>query len=125
MTAFSNRVRRTLVYGTKGELETDNDKGIITVRSFITGKTEVHKVPLAFGGHAGGDYALARQFVLAVDAVKNNGMSVEEAERVYVGCTAEDIFRSHAMLFAAEEARNSKVTVDWARWCEENAPGVE
>ena len=43
-------------------------------------------------------------------------MSVAEAQRVHIGCTLDDVIRSHAMVFAAEEARKGKKTVDWAEW---------
>jgi hypothetical protein len=53
---------------------------------------------------------------LAVDAVKNHGMSVEEAQRVHVGCSLEEIIRSHAMVFAAEQARLGKKVLDFPEW---------
>jgi hypothetical protein len=120
MTAFSEAIsiRKTHIYGTKGEIEANSTT--ITVRDFITGKSKVHRPPIAGGGHGGGDDGLARQFILAIDMVKNRGMTVEEAQRAHVGCTAEDIIRSHALVFAAEEARTSKKVVSWEQWWEEN-----
>jgi hypothetical protein len=120
MTAFSEAIslRKTHIYGTKGEIEANSTT--ITVRDFITGKSKVHRPPIAGGAHGGGDDGLARQFILAIDMVKNHGMTVEEAQGAHVGCTAEDIIRSHALVFAAEEARTSKKVVSWEQWWEEN-----
>jgi len=66
---------------------------------------------------------LVRQFVLALDAVKNHGMSVDEAQTTHIGCTIEEIIRSHAFVFAAEDARTSKKVVQWRQWWEEEVEG--
>ncbi len=71
-------------------------------------------------GHGGGDDGLARQFILAVDAVKNRGVSVKEAQRLHVGCSLEEVIRSHAMVFAAEQARLRKRVLDFPEWWTEN-----
>lgn len=52
----------------------------------------------------------------AIDAVKNKGTAVEMAQADFVGCTLEDVIRSHAVVFAAEEARKSRRVIDWAQW---------
>jgi hypothetical protein len=59
---------------------------------------------------------LTRQFVLAVDKVKNHGWSTDRAQRELVGCTLEEAIRSHAMVFCAETARREKKVIDWAEW---------
>ncbi|KAK2799016.1 hypothetical protein FQN50_008643 [Emmonsiellopsis sp. PD_5] len=122
MTAFSEPicVHQTRIYGTRGEIEADRIKGIITVRDFATHTSTKHRPHPSVGGHGGGDHGLIRQFVLAIDDVKNHGVSVEEAQRARMGCTTEDILRSHAMVFAAEEARKGKKVVDWEGWWREN-----
>jgi hypothetical protein len=56
----------------------------------------------------------------AVDAVKNRGMPVDEAQAQFIGCGVEDIVRSHAVVFAAEEARVNKKIVDWDEWWRTN-----
>jgi predicted dehydrogenase len=116
MVAFSEAIceRKTKIYGTRGEITADSRT--ITVFDFPTGKEKTYHPHLAGGGHGGGDDGLARQFVLAIDAVKNKGISVEEAQRVHIGCTLEEIIRSHAMVFAAEEARLGRKVVDWQEW---------
>ncbi|KAL3474438.1 hypothetical protein BJX99DRAFT_248235 [Aspergillus californicus] len=75
-------------------------EGVCTKRTKIYGtKGEIESNGR---GHSGGDYGLMRRFVLAIDAVKT-GM--------------EDIIRSHAMVFAAEDARKTRSVVDWdERW---------
>ncbi|KAK2759466.1 hypothetical protein FQN54_002944 [Arachnomyces sp. PD_36] len=117
MTAFSEPIckHRTHIYGTKGEIEGNSIESTITVRNFATGEKKVHKPHLSGGSHSGGSFGLMRQFVLAIDAVKSHGMAVEEAQRVHIGCTVEEIIRNHAMVFAAEEARVGKRVVHWGQ----------
>lgn len=105
-------------YGNDGEIYADSET--ITVQDFNTGATKIHKPHLAGGGHGGGDDGLARQFILAVDAVKNHGVSVEEAQKVHVGCSLEEVIRSHAMVFAAEQARLGRKVLDFPAWWSEN-----
>jgi hypothetical protein len=116
MVAHTKKIceRYSHIYGSDGEIYADSQT--ITVEDFNTGVKKVYKPHIAGGGHGGGDDGLARQFVLAVDAVKNGGVAVEEAQRVYVGCSLEEVVRSHAMVFAAEEARRGKVILDFPEW---------
>lgn len=120
MTAFSEGLgtRKTVVHGTKGELDADHSN--ISVRKFGSRIPEIHRPTLAIGGHSGGDHGLAEHFVLAIDAVKNHGETVEKAQTQYMGVTPEDILRTHAVIFAAEEARKGKLVVDWKTWWEEH-----
>ena len=60
------------------------------------------------------------RYVLAVEAVKSGEMSVEEAQSEFVGCSLEEVIRSHAMVFAAEEARRKRRVVDWPEWWQKN-----
>lgn len=50
----------------------------------------------------------------------NQTLSVAQAQSEYVGCSLEEVIRSHAMVFAAEEARRERKVVEWARWWREN-----
>ena len=120
MTAFTEGLgtRKTVVHGTKGELDADHTQ--ISVRKFGSNTPEIHRPTLAIGGHSGGDHGLAEHFVQAIDAVKNHGETVEKAQMKYMGVTPEDILRSHAVIFAAEEARKGKLVVDWKEWWEKN-----
>ena len=116
MTAFTEKrcERRGRVYGSKGEIEYDSKT--IHVYDFASEQTQTHHPRDRGGGHGGGDAGLAEQYVKAIDAVKNQNMSVPEAQTMYIGCTLDEIIRSHAMVFAAEEARKQRKVVDWAEW---------
>ena len=120
MTAFTDKIceRRGHIYGSAGELHYDSHT--ISVHDFATKSTRVHHPPPASGGHGGGDAGLTGQFVKAVNAVKNLGEGVEEAQTRYVGCTLEDVMRSHAMVWAAEEARRERKVVGWREWWKGN-----
>ena len=109
--------RRGRIYGTKGEIEYDSTT--ITIYDFASSKTVSHKPHFAGGGHGGGDAGLVRQFLMAVNAV-DGGMEAHEAQRRFLGCDLEEAFRSHAAVFAAEEARTERRVVDWGRWWREN-----
>ncbi|KAL3427828.1 oxidoreductase [Phlyctema vagabunda] len=110
--------RYTYYYGTEGEIYADSST--ITVQDFSDPRAapKVYRPHLAGGGHGGGDDGLARQFILAIDAVKNGGLEVRESQRRFVGCSLEECIRSHAMVFAAEEARTRKLVVDFPSWWE-------
>ena len=118
MVAFTEAVceRRSRIYGSKGEIEADSKT--IKVYDFASGQRQIHYPPQAGGGHGGGDDGLARQYISAINAVKNQGMSVADAQRQFIGCTLEDVVRSHALVFAAEEARKERKVVDWSEWWE-------
>lgn len=120
MIAFTEKQceRRGRVYGTEGEIEYDSKT--IRVYNFADQHAETHHPHQPGGGHGGGDAGLAGAFVKAVDDVKNNRRSASEAQTLQVGCTLEDVIRSHAMVFAAEEARRSKTVVDWREWWKRN-----
>jgi hypothetical protein len=38
------------------------------------------------------------------------------AQREELGCSIEEVVTSHAMVFAAEEARRNKVVLDFPEW---------
>jgi hypothetical protein len=109
--------RYSYIYGTEGEIYADSK--MITLEDFRTGETKTFKPRLESLGHGGGDIGLTRQFVLAVDRVKNHGWPAEKAQAEFVGCTLEEVIRSHAMVFAAEEARTGKKVVEWQQWWDE------
>jgi hypothetical protein len=105
--AFTEKIceRRGRIYGTAGEISYDSST--ISVFNFLTGQTKVYSPHIAEGGHGGGDEGLARQFLMAVNAV-NKGMGVGAAQREFLGCDLDEAFRSHAVVFAAEEARRER-----------------
>lgn len=106
------------IYGTLGEITYDSTS--ITVYDFRTQSSITHYPPQLGGGHGGGDAGLIQAFVSAMQAVGDGRMSVDEAQNHYIGCTVEDIVRSHAMVFAAEEARKERKVVEWKRWWNDN-----
>jgi len=120
MVAHTKKIceRYTHIYGSDGEIYADSET--ITVQDFNTGAERVYKPHIAGGGHGGGDDGLARQFILAVDAVKNHGVGVSDAQIEHVGCSLEEAIRSHAMVFAAEDARRGKKVLDFPKWWKEN-----
>ena len=124
MVAFTEKQceRRGRIYGTKGEIEYDSK--MIRVYDFATCEANIYNPPQPGGGHGGGDAGLAQQYVKAMSAVKAGHMSIEEAQKVYVGCTMEDAIRSHAMVFAAEEARRHKRVIDWKEWWVSNVAAL-
>lgn len=113
--------RRGRIYGTHGELTYDSRN--ITIYNFETCSTTAVPVPRQppeeEKSHGGGDYGLARSFVGAVDAVENRGWDIAKAQEHFVGCTLEEAVRSHAVVFAAEEARREEKVVKWKTWWEE------
>lgn len=115
--------RYTHIYGTEGEIYADS--WTITVEDFRTGETRVYTPRMETLGHGGGDVGLARQFIMAVDKVKNHGWSAVEAQHEFVGCTLEEAVRSHAMVFAAEEARKERTVVDWQKWWQDKTESLE
>lgn len=116
MVAHTTKIcdRYSHIYGSSGQIYADSFS--ITVEDFSTGATKIYKPHIAGGGHGGGDDGLARQFILAVDAVKNHGANVADAQKEHVGCSLEEVIRSHAMVFAAEEARREKKVLDFPEW---------
>lgn len=111
--------RRGRIYGTAGEIYYDSKS--ITIHDFTNDETKVvHPEVPRNSHHGGGDDGLTAQFARAVAAVKMGAMSVDESQTAYVGCTLEEVVRSHAAVFAAEEARRSGKVVDWEEWWEEH-----
>lgn len=125
MVAFTEKQceRRGRVYGTKGEIEYDSK--VIRVYDFKTRSPEIYHPHQTGGGHGGGDAGLAEQFVKAIQAVQTQEMSVAEAQREHIGCDLEEVIRSHAMVFAAEEARKERKVVNWADWWKINVEDTQ
>ncbi|KAK5990527.1 putative oxidoreductase YjhC [Cladobotryum mycophilum] len=92
------------------------DSEVIVVEDFNTGETKTYRPKMEHRGHGGGDLGLTRQFVMACDRVKNHGWEAEKAQNEYVACTLEEVIRSHAMVFAAEEARVNDKVISWPEW---------
>ncbi|RFU25796.1 hypothetical protein B7463_g10541, partial [Scytalidium lignicola] len=110
--------RRSRIYGSRGEIEADSTT--IRVFDFASNQSKTYTPIQLGGGHGGGDSGLAAQFLAGIDAVKNRGWTVARAQREVIGCTLEEVIRSHAMVFCAEESRKAKRVVDWNEWWEAN-----
>lgn len=111
--------RRGRIYGTKGEIHYDSHK--ITLHDFLNDTTRTFSPEVPKNSHhGGGDDGLTQQFVKAVAAVKDGQMSVQEAQVEFLGVTLEEVIRSHAAVFAAEEARRQERVVSWGEWWDRN-----
>ncbi|CAD6447214.1 9b138fc4-e0fc-47ff-94df-6ad01298725f [Sclerotinia trifoliorum] len=115
--------RYTHIYGSDGEIYADSTT--IEVEDFKTGEKKVYepKITDTKSGHGGGDEGLVRQFVGAVNSVMNEGADVEVAQREWVGCSLEEVIRSHAVVFAAEEARKDKLVLNFENWWDREVVG--
>lgn len=124
MIAFSERIceRFTRIYGTRGELEADSTT--IKVYDFKTEQTKIWKPEIDWqSGHGGGDSGLAKAFVDAIDKVKNRCWDVEKAQKEIIKVTPEEVLRSHAAVFWAEDARVGKKVIEWEDWWKVNVLG--
>ena len=111
-------------YGEHGEVYADSHR--IIVKNFLTGETSEFHPPIEESGHGGGDLGITRQFVTACDNVKNRGWRAEDAQKKIIRCTLEEALRSHAVCFAAEEARLGKKVVNWGEfWDNEVVPKLK
>ncbi|KAL8777408.1 MAG: hypothetical protein Q9194_002566 [Teloschistes cf. exilis] len=110
--------RRGRISGTHGEIQYDSKEiRVYRFDKFLQPEAvQIFTPPKAAGGHGGGDGGLMNGFSKAVEAVINGKLSVEQAQARYVGCTLKEAFMSHAMVFAAEEARLGRKIVDWQDW---------
>ena len=130
MIAYSKATctRKTLIYGTRGEIEWDDYKlpNKIQVTDFLTQKTTIidckDVIPSSVNskqsdlekqllrGHGGSDYWLMQTFMEAV--LKN--------DKKLVLTDVEDSFRSHLIVFAAEHSRLQNRVIDIEQFCREN-----
>lgn len=109
--------RRGRVYGSKGEVVFSAETNSITVHDFTSGGSRVINPQVAVGsGHGGGDFGLVNAFVGAVRAVKSLGWDVKRAQKEWIGMDVEECVRSHAVVWAAEEARVGEKIVKWGEW---------
>ena len=112
--------RRGRIYGDRGEISYDSES--IKVYTFADDKVQTHVIPKqdpeADRSHGGGDFGLAQSFVEAVQKADSGEMSVDEAQKRFVGCDLDEMIRSHAVVFAAEEARIGKKVLDFPSWWE-------
>lgn len=97
LTSYSGR--RTRIMGTKGDIVGDMKK--FTATDFLTGKETAWNEDISklhgYSGHAGGDWGIVKDFLLAVDN-KNPD---------YLSSNIDVSIESHVMGFKAEESRLS------------------
>lgn len=114
--------RRGRLYGTHGEISYDSKS--ITVHDFPSNTTKTYSPEIPTNSHhGGGDAGLTQQFLTAISAVKEGRSSVENSQVEYMGVTVEEVVRSHAAVFAAEEARRMSKVVEWDEWWGRNMDG--
>lgn len=110
--------RRGRIYGSLGEITYDSRQ--ITVHTFADDTSTTHIIPKqdpeVEKAHGGGDFGLTRAFVEAVHKADTGEMMVVEAQQIYIGADLDEIVRSHAVVFAAEEARMDKKVIDFGEW---------
>ena len=110
--------RRGKVYGTEGEIHYDSTK--IIVHDFKSEKAFTYRPEVQENSHhGGGDRGLTEQFLKAIAAVNSGAMDVGNAQVEFMGVTIEEAVRSHAVVFAAEDARMQKKVVNWKEWWQE------
>jgi hypothetical protein len=120
MVAFSESQcqRRTIIYGTKGQLEWDDSKSTTNIQHFdfltrqsqiIDGRlidtneeTETNELFRKLKGHGGTDYILIDSFV---NAIMHNNKS-------YILTDVNESFRSHLVVFAAEMSRRQNKIIN-------------
>ncbi|KAJ1952600.1 hypothetical protein EC988_003466 [Linderina pennispora] len=106
MVAFTEEicVRKTRIFGSKGELVGDGNQSI-EVYDFLTGQKTKHTPQLVTGslaGHGGGDMGMITAFV---SAVAHNDQS-------FMSSDALSSLDSYLVVFAAEEARRQGTVVN-------------
>lgn len=111
--------RRGRIYGNSGEIAYDSKS--ITVHDFENDTTRTYNPEVPKNSHhGGGDDGLTQQYIRAIVACTNSEMDVDAAQVEHLGCTMEEVIRSHAAVFAAEEARKERKVVNWAEWWKKN-----
>lgn len=123
MAALTDAVgsRRGRISGTAGEISYDST----TIRAvdFRSGKETVYTTPNTGDVRNDRDERLTQDFIRAVATVKNGQMGADEAQRVFLGCTVEDLIRSHLVVFWAEAARRKGRVLEWREWWERVVEG--
>jgi hypothetical protein len=97
--------RTIRIDGTRGTLLANESRAELEVHDHRTGTAERIATPTGVGGHGGGDDALMRAFVGAIDG-----------DRGAVLTSVREAVASHFMAFAAEQARVSGEAVDMERY---------
>ena len=67
---------------------------------------------------------MALNMIAAVEAVEKGEMEVDAAQWRYLGVDLEEVVRSHAAVFAAEDARREGKVVEWEEWWSREVEGL-
>ena len=132
MIAFSKDLctRKTLIYGTKGQLEWDDARNSMEILHYDFMSKKLTSIDasdakpslrietdcvennehIKLKGHGGSDFWLMHSFI---EAILNNDKSL-------VLTDVEDSFKSHLIVFAAEFSRVNNKIVDIEKFCIEN-----
>jgi hypothetical protein len=113
--------RRGRISGTAGEIS--YDLTTIRVVDFRSGKETVYATPQTGDVRNDRDERLTLDFIRAVAEVKSGKMKADEAQRTFLGCTVEDLIRSHLVVFWAEAARRKGRVLKWEDWWEKAVEG--
>jgi predicted dehydrogenase len=103
MTAFNfNSGRKTRIFGTKGEIDTNSQ--IIKIRHFLDDTERVVDTQALndggiLSGHGGGDNGLMHNFIQAVS----------EGDPSLILTGVDETLESHLMVFAAEKSRRENI----------------
>ena len=109
MTAFSQEVaRRTRVHGSEGEIEFDQES--MTVRSFHNGDVSRRTFGNISGSHAGSDRYILDSFLQAI----------EKGDQSLLSTTMGESLTTHALTFAAEQARLEGTVVEVPAFMQSN-----
>lgn len=108
--------RHGRISGTTGEIS--YDLTTIRVVDFRTGKETVYATHQTDDIRNDRDERLTHDFIRAVAKVKSGQMKANEAQRAHLGCTIEDLIRSHLVVFWAEESRKKGRILEWGEWWE-------
>ncbi|OLY81835.1 putative oxidoreductase YteT [Smittium mucronatum] len=102
-------IRKTRIYGSKGELVSDGDNEISYYEFNSKQTTTVHpndldeyKLYNEISGHVGGDYGIISCFI---DSIINNDPSINKSDSL-------EALKSHVYVFAAEKSRLSNSVID-------------
>ncbi len=103
MTAFTQGGgRRLRVHGDQGELAFDEQR--IVLKTFADGNLTEIALGQEAGGHGGGDDRLLREWLLALHSRDDSGLVAN----------AQESLRTHTIVFAAEQARRQRRTIEIA-----------
>jgi len=106
MTAFHSGGRFTRIHGTKGMIEADLDGLTIKHTDFVSGNINDIRVPTVPGGHGGGDYLV----------INDLNKAIRQGSPEDVLTTVQQSLASHAVVFAAEQARRESRVIEMSEF---------